>query len=121
MSLGPLPLVTQTAMTRTADLTNRKECDTVDPFVQRRCDNPRCLEVMTWFAGRGRPQRYCSDPCRQRMLASRQRLDEEAAHLTRQIDAGVTYRKERELRSELARVDWLLSAYPQPSANGRNR
>lgn len=93
----------------------------MDPTVQRRCDNTRCLDAVTWSPGRGRPQRYCSDPCRQRTLASRRRLNEEASHLTGQIEAGVTFRKERELKSELARVEWLLSAYPQPSANGRNR
>ena len=94
---------------------------TMDPATQRRCDNPQCLEVVTWIAGRGRPQRYCSDPCRQRMLANRRRLSEEASRLARQIRAGATFRKERELKSDLARVEWLLSAYPQPSANHGNR
>ena len=91
------------------------------PDMQRRCDNPQCLELVTWFAGRGRPQRYCSDPCRQRMLASRRKLKDEASHLTRQIDEGATFRKERELKSELSRVEWLLSAYPQSSTGGHNK
>ena len=55
------------------------------------------------------------------MLASRRKLEDEAAHLTRQIDEGATFRKERELKSELSRVEWLLSAYPQSSTGRHNK
>lgn len=55
------------------------------------------------------------------MVASRRKLKDEASHLTRQIDEGATFRKERELKSELSRVEWPLSAYPQSSTGGNNK
>lgn len=80
---------------------------------QRRCDNPECLEFVTWHEGRGRPPRYCSDRCRQRTVASCRRLADRLDQLSSQIDAGVSYRRERQLKSELSQVEWLLSAYPR--------
>lgn len=86
-----------------------------DP-VTRRCDNPECSERLAWSGGRGRPPLFCSANCRKRALYA-------AAALVQQVEArhgaladtDLTYRRAREIRSELARLEWVLSAYP-PSA-----
>ena len=89
-----------------------KGCANLDPDLQRRCDNPDCLKLLTWREGRGRPQRFCSDRCRQRAVTSHRRLLDQSRELSDRIAAGVSYRQERRLKSERSRVEWLLSAYP---------
>lgn len=87
-------------------------------LMTRRCDNPECSERLSWSGGRGRPPLFCSANCRKRALYA-------AASLVQQIEArhralaaaDLTYRRERELRSELARLEWVLSAYPPSAAS----
>lgn len=79
---------------------------------QRRCDNPSCLNLIHWTRGRGRPTRYCSDRCRQSAKAGRARLAMAATTLRATLGTSPTYRQQRALESELARITWLMSAYP---------
>lgn len=82
----------------------------------RRCDNPECDERLTWGGGRGRPPLFCSANCRKRALYAAGALVQQIEERHRALaDADLTYRQEREIRSELARLEWALSAHP-PSA-----
>lgn len=78
----------------------------------RRCDNPDCLNQVAWLAARGRPPRFCSDRCRQREAASRRRLTERQHELSDYLAAmTLSARQAKEVRSELALIQWRLSAY----------
>lgn len=82
----------------------------------RRCDNPECSERLAWSGGRGRPPLFCSANCRKRALYTAAALVQQAqARHGALADTDLTYRRAREIRSELARLEWVLSAYP-PSA-----
>ncbi|CAM3586700.1 DUF329 domain-containing protein [Nocardioides marinus] len=86
-----------------------------DDSMTRRCDNPECSQRLTWRAGRGRPPLFCSANCRKRALYAAAALVQQIDERHRALAGDITYRREREIRSELARLEWLLSAYP-PSA-----
>lgn len=91
----------------------------------RRCDNPSCDYRMPWTDGRGRPSRFCSDRCRQRSRDDLVALQAELSALREQEDGPLTYRERRALRSQAARVEWLISAFPrsieQHPAGGRQK
>lgn len=92
----------------------------MDSDNQRRCDNPDCREVVSWREGRGRPPRNCSDRCRQRMITRRRRLLTQAQELRRLLDSSPTFRRERQLKSDLSRTEWLLSAFPGDNAGDQS-
>lgn len=86
----------------------------------RACDNPDCRRRLKWSSDRGRPPLYCSSTCRKRTVSV-------AGKLTRAIEGqgrelrvdGLTYRAERAARTELARLEWLLSMYPSSARSSR--
>lgn len=90
------------------------------PIPQSRgCDNPECRERLEWSTGRGRPPLYCSSACRKRAVSVAGKLTRAIQAQQRALQAaGLTYRAERAARTELARLEWLLSMYP-PSARTR--
>lgn len=82
----------------------------------RACDNPECGRRLKWSMGRGRPPLYCTPNCRKRAVSVAGKLNRAVQAQQRQLHAGgLTYRAERQVRTELARLEWLLSMYP-PSA-----
>lgn len=81
--------------------------------VSRRCDNPECNERLAWAGGRGRPPLFCSANCRKRAHYAAAALMQQGAECQRSlVETDLTYRQKREIRSELARLEWVLSAYP---------
>lgn len=79
----------------------------------RRCDNPECGERLQWSGRRGRPQVFCSATCRKRAVYAADVLAQQVAERRRSLaDPQLTYRQRREVGSELARLEWALSAYP---------
>lgn len=86
----------------------------------RPCDNPECRSPLEWSGGRGRPAFYCSDICRKRTVSVAAKLVRAIRAQERDIEAGgLTYRAERTARTELARLEWLLSSYPAGVATPR--
>lgn len=88
-----------------------------DSSMTRRCDNPECSQRLTWSAGRGRPPLFCSANCRKRALYAAASLVQQIEERHLALAGDLTYRRERELRSELARLEWVLSAYPPSAAS----
>lgn len=81
--------------------------------VDRRCENPDCSVRIAWSGRPGRPQLFCTPACRKRAVASAARLEKQIAELEVQVQsAGLTYREGRSAAADLARLRWLLSAYP---------
>ncbi len=79
----------------------------------RACDNPDCRRRLWWSPGRGRPPKFCSDACRKRAVGAAGRLAREADAVDAQLKTyDLTYRQRRLLEGDLARILWLLSAYP---------
>ena len=79
----------------------------------RPCDNPECRRHLKWSTERGRPQLYCSSKCRKRAVSIAAKLSRAIRTQERELQLSkLTYRAEREVRTELARLEWLLSAYP---------
>jgi endogenous inhibitor of DNA gyrase (YacG/DUF329 family) len=85
---------------------------THDNVQTRPCDNPECSQRLTWRGGRGRPPLFCSANCRKRALYAAASLLQRIEERHRALAGDLTYRREREIRSELARLEWVLSAYP---------
>lgn len=82
--------------------------------VSRRCDNPDCEERLSWTGGRGRPPLFCTANCRKRALYAAGVLLQQVAERQRSlVDGDLTYRQKREIQSDLARLEWMLSAYPR--------
>lgn len=87
--------------------------------VGRSCDNPECRKRLRWSGGRGRPALYCSNKCRKRAVSVTGKLVRAIqAHQRDLQSADLTYRAERAVRTELARLEWLLSMYPQSARTG---
>lgn len=85
-----------------------------DDSMTRRCDNPECSQRLTWSAGRGRPPLFCSANCRKRALYAAGVLLQQVAERQRSlVDGDLNYRQKREIQSDLARLEWMLSAYPR--------
>lgn len=82
----------------------------------RACDNPECGRRLKWSMGRGRPPLYCTPTCRKRAVSVAGKLGRAIQAQRRQLhEGGLTYRAERQVQTELARLEWLMSMYP-PSA-----
>lgn len=90
------------------------------PIPERRaCDNPECRKRLKWSNGRGRPAHYCSDRCRKRAVSVTGKLARAIQARQHDLQApGLTYRAERMARTELARLEWLLSMYPASTRVG---
>jgi len=79
----------------------------------RSCDNPDCGKRLKWSNSRGRPPLYCSDMCRKRAVSIAGKISRAIQAQHRLLHAGgLSYRAERRVRTELARLEWLLSSYP---------
>lgn len=78
----------------------------------RRCDNPLCTRMLAWDQQPGRLPRFCGDTCRHRATADLRQLTQELSELQAVDPETLTYRASRRLTSELARTQWLLSAFP---------
>lgn len=80
----------------------------------RRCDNPECDSRVQWTGGRGRPMLFCSSACRKRCINSAKRLRQDVESIEALLAKGTfKYREERQMKAELSRLEWLLSAYPE--------
>lgn len=87
----------------------------------RMCDNPECRKRLKWSTGRGRPPLYCSNTCRKRTVSVTGKLSRAIQAQERKLQGDeLTYRAERTARTELARLEWLLSMYPR-SAHDSHR
>ena len=85
----------------------------------RACDNPDCAKRLRWSSGRGRPPLYCSNTCRKRAVSVARKLARAIHASQRQLlEESLTYRAEREVRGNLARLEWLLSMYPVSARSG---
>jgi hypothetical protein len=80
---------------------------------ERRCDNPECSERLIWSGRQGRPQLFCSTSCRKRAVYAAEALAQQVAAKEFALASPLlTYRQAREVRSDLARLEWQLSSYP---------
>ncbi|MDN5746315.1 MAG: hypothetical protein L0H31_14520 [Nocardioidaceae bacterium] len=87
--------------------------------VARACDNPVCGKRLKWSNSRGRPPLYCSNTCRKRAVSVAGKLARAIQGHQRQLLAeGLTYRAKRDVQTEVARLEWLLSMYPPSARTG---
>ncbi len=79
----------------------------------RACDNPECGKRLKWSSTRGRPSLYCSEICRKRAVSAAGKLSRAVHTQQRRLAEGsLSYRAQRVVRAEIARLEWLLSMYP---------
>lgn len=79
---------------------------------ERPCANPQCRVVMVWRQGRGRPGRFCSRKCRECTAAEYARLVELLETERALVATAASPWKARSNSSAVARLSWVLSAYP---------
>lgn len=107
------PIARQQPAPDTARIDSNVRHDATDGRV-RRCDNPNCSNEVHWVDRRGRPQLFCSRDCRRLAVAAAARFsDEIRRHEAEIATGGLTYRQRRAVDTEIARLRWLLSAYPE--------
>lgn len=80
---------------------------------KRPCADPACRKLIQWQGVRvGRPRIYCDATCAQRAAADQKAIRRAIARLQRPGLSDDPYLR-RQRRDQVARLEWLLNAYPQ--------